>query len=426
MSQKSRNTSEESQYKRYLLKKNLEILKNKSGFHTSLISLTIPPSRKIFDVISYLKKEIGESTNIKSKGNRKNVIDSITAIIGQLRNFKNVPPNGLIMYSGQIPEDGKQGTEKGELYIIEPPEEVSTFKYYCASHFLLDPLYDMVQEKGSYGIINIENKEAAIGWIRGAHLEISKTMTSGVHGKHNAGGQSQRRLERLIEEGAQAFYKHVGELANQIFMELDDLEGIYVSGAGMTKERFVKKGVLDYRISDKVLGFVDVSYSGEAGIRETVIKIQDKLENLRYVKERKIFNRFMAEIAKDTDMAVYGEIPVRKGLKMGAVDTLILSEAVEKSRVTVTCGQCKYEEQHTIHPKEIRNFTEKYRIKHCPECNSTSFQVSREMDIIEDLGKLAEDQGTKVEIFSTETEEGNMLISTFGGIAGILRFKMSY
>jgi peptide chain release factor subunit 1 len=419
-------TDDDSQYKRYLLKKNLEILKNKSGFHTALISLTIPESRKIFDVISYLKKEIGESSNIKSKGNRKNVIDSITALIGQLRNIKEVPPNGLVMYSGQIPEDGKPGTEKSELYIIEPPEPITTFKYYCASEFLLDPLYEMIQEKGSYGIINIENKEAAVGWVRGSHLEIAKTLTSGVHSKHNAGGQSQRRLERLIEEGAQAFYKHVAEIANQVFLELDDLEGIFVSGAGMAKEKFVKKDELDYRLKDKILDFVDVSYSGEAGIRETVIKIQDKLQNLRYIKERKIFGKFMEEISKDTDMAVYGEKAVRGALEMGAVEVLILSEGLDKSRVTITCEQCGYEEKHTINPADILNFTEEYRVTHCPECQSTSFQVSEEVDLIEDLGKIAELQGTRIEIFSTETEEGTMLISTFGGIAGLLRFKINY
>ncbi|HHE04858.1 MAG: peptide chain release factor 1 [Promethearchaeia archaeon] len=419
-------TADDSQYKRYLLKKNLEVLKNKSGFHTALISLMIPPTRKVFDVISYLKKEIGESSNIKSKGNRKNVIDSITALIGQLRNIKEIPPNGLIMYSGQIPEDNKPGTERSELYIIEPPEPITNFKYYCASEFLLDPLYNMVEEKGTYGIINIENKEAAIGWVKGSHLEIAKTLTSGVHSKHNAGGQSQRRLERLIEEGAQAFYKRVGEISNQIFLEIDDLEGIFISGAGMAKEKFVKKGVLDYRLQDKILDFVDVSYSGEAGIRETVIKIQDKLQNLRYVQEKKIFNRFMEEISKDSDMAIYGEKEVRKALETGAVDILILSEGLNKSRVTITCEQCGYEEVYTIDPQDILNFTEKYRITHCPKCNSTSFQVSKEIDIIEDLGKIAEIQGTHVKIFSTETEEGTMLISTFGGIAALLRYKLSF
>ncbi|QEE14782.1 peptide chain release factor aRF-1 [Promethearchaeum syntrophicum] len=424
MSESKKKEKEESSYKRYLLKKYLDILKNKRGFHTALISLTIPPTKKISDVTSYLKKEIGESSNIKSKGNRKNVIDSITAILGKLKNIKEFPPNGLIIYSGQVPEDNKPGTESSEIYIIEPPEPLKTFQYYCAAEFLLDPLYDMVQEKGAYGIINIENKEAAIGWIRGTHLEISKTFTSGVHSKHHAGGQSQRRLERLIEEGAQNFYKRVGETANSIFMEFDDLKGIFVSGAGMTKAKFVKKGVLDYRLKDKVLDLIDVSYSGEAGIRETVIKIQDKIQSLRYIQEKQVFNIFMENISKDTNLATYGEKQVRKALEMGAVDILLLSEGVQLIRVHVKCGKCNTEYYETIPTEKIREFYEHVNTLSCPSCQSNLIQIEGELDLVEELGDLAEIQGTKIELLSTETEEGTMLISTFGGIAAILRFKI--
>ena len=424
MSEAKKKEKEESSFKRYLLKKNLDILKNKRGFHTALISLTIPPTKRISDVTSYLKKEIGESSNIKSKGNKKNVIDSITAILGKLKNMKDFPPNGLIIYSGQIPENNKPGTERSEIYLIEPPEPLKTFKYYCAAEFLLDPLYDMVQEKGAYGIINIENKEAAIGWIRGTHLEISKTFTSGVHSKHHAGGQSQRRLERLIEEGAQNFYKRVGETANTIFMEFDDLKGIFVSGAGMTKAKFVKKGVLDYRLKDKVLDLIDVSYSGEAGIRETVIKIQDKISSLRYIQEKKVFNRFMENISKDTNLATYGEKQVRKALEMGAVEILLLSEGVQSIRVQIVCGKCNYEHFETVPSKNIREVYAKVNALSCPNCKSNLISVKEEKDLVQDLGDLAEIQGTKIELLSTETEEGTMLISTFGGIAAILRFKI--
>ena len=415
---------EESIYKRYLLKKNLEILKKKRGFHTALISLTIPASRKLSDVTGYLKKEIGESSNIKSKTNRKNVIDSITGLLGKLKNIRKVPPNGLVMYSGQIPEDNKPGTEKSEIYIIEPPEPITTFKYYCAAEFLLEPLMNMVQEKGAYGIINIENKEAAIGWVRGSHLQICKTFQSGVHSKHHAGGQSQRRLERLIEEGAQMFYKRVGETANRIFLELPDLEGIYVSGAGMTKQKFIKKDILDYRIKDKFVEFVDVSYSGIEGIRETLIKIQDKIQDLRYIKEKKIYNRYMEHITKDTGYATYGEKEVRKALEMGAVESLLLAEKLAKIRVTAECTQCHYEEEITTTEQEIEALYNKIRAMKCPQCQSIRFQIEHEIDLIENLGSIAETQGTKIELLSDETEEGTSLFYTFGGIAAILRFKI--
>lgn len=69
-------------------KKNLtdtiESLKEKRGSHTELISLYIPPEKPISDVSKYLKEEISQSQNIKNKATRKNVLDNISSIMGQL------------------------------------------------------------------------------------------------------------------------------------------------------------------------------------------------------------------------------------------------------------------------------------------------------------------------------------------------------
>lgn len=414
-----------NEYERFLLKKQLDVLKDKHGFHTALITLFIPPERKIHQVTTYLSNEISESTNIKSKTNRKNVLDSITAILGRLKLYNNPPENGLIIYSGQIPEDGKPGTEKGEIYIIEPPEKVGHFKYHCAANFLVDPLYDMIQEKGSFGIINIENKEAAVGYVRGARLEVLKTMISGIHSKHSAGGQSQRRLERLIEEGAQNFYLRVAEYANLVFLQMEDLEGIFMSGGGMAKQKFIDKGALDYRLSDKVVDFVDTAYSGEAGIRETVMKIGDKIANLKYIREKKIYTRFLDSISKDDGKTTYGEKAVRKVLKAGAVDTLLLGEKLDLRRITIKCGatKCNYEISKTIKPKQLKGIVTKLSSSHCPKCNSSNLNIDKNLDLMEEIGGLARESGAKIQVLSELTEEGSALMHTFGGIAAILRWR---
>ncbi len=93
-----------SDLKIYKTKQLLDDLKKKKGFHTELISLYIPHDRKISDVTNHLKNEISESQNIKSKLTRKNVLDSISTLIGQLKNIKEIPENGLVMFSGAIPQ----------------------------------------------------------------------------------------------------------------------------------------------------------------------------------------------------------------------------------------------------------------------------------------------------------------------------------
>jgi peptide chain release factor subunit 1 len=255
MSSKQENKSKDLQL--YHIKKVLDKLSKKRGFHTELVSVYIPHERKLSDVTNYLKNEVSESQNIKSKLTRKNVLDSIASLLGQLKNINEVPENGLVMFSGAIPQNNTPGTEKNELYIIHPPEKVSTFRYHCASEFLLWPLEEMLSPKETYGLIVVGRAEAAVGYIRGIQIEIIREYTSGIHGKFSAGGQSQRRFERLIEEGEKAFYRRISDDVNKIFIEMEDLRGIFVGGPGQSKDKFVSDESLDYRLRDKILDTVD-------------------------------------------------------------------------------------------------------------------------------------------------------------------------
>ncbi len=413
-------------FKRYQLKKQIKFLSSKKGFHTELITLLIPPERKISDVSNYLKNEINESSNIKSKLTRKNVIDSITALIQRLKTIKSLPKNGLILYSGAIPQGNSPGTEKNELYVIEPVEPVSNFKYFCSSEFLVEPLEKMIAEKQRYGLVVIDNKEAAIGWVRGTQVEVVKTTSSGVASQHRAGGQSQRRFERLHDEGIAYFLKRVAELSNEIFLPMleDSLEGIFIGGAGQTKNKFADGSNFDYRLQDKIMGVVDIGVGGAEGIRDLLHNIQDKLQNVRYIKEKVLMQKFMHNLSKDTGMITYGEKEVRKGLERAAVDLVLLSEPLESFRVKVVCNQCDNTVFKTLKSSELEAYRSQISNESCQECNSSLYTIKEEKELIEDFAELAQQTGAKLEMISIETEEGETLWSTFGGIAAILRFRL--
>lgn len=416
-------------FKRFILKRRIEELRTKKGFHTELITLLIPSKRKIHEVTSYLRNEISESSNIKSKLTRKNVIDSITALLQKLKNIKNVPKNGLIMFSGAIPQGNSPGTEKNELYIIEPLEPISSFKYHCASEFFLEPLENMLKEKERYGLVVIDNKELAIGTVTGNYVNVIKTSSSGIASKHNAGGQSQRRFERLHEEHVSYFLKTSAESANKIFVPMvinNSLDGIFVGGAGFTKLKFMNVDALDYRLKEKLLEPVDIGVGGEAGIRAILIKVQDKIANVRYIKEKKLVQNFLFNLSKDTGLISYGEKEVRRVLNANAVKTLLLSEELELTRITVNCESCSYSEEFTVKNSELVEKSKLLMKNSCPKCDSNNLAIINETDIITDLAEIAENAGTRVEIISSSTEDGLTLFSTFGGIAAILRFKIGH
>jgi peptide chain release factor subunit 1 len=354
------------------------------------------------------------------------VLDSINSLLGQLKNIKEIPENGLVMFSGAIPQSNTPGTEKNELTIVEPPDRIVTFRYHCASEFLLWPLEEMLTTKETYGLLVIGRKESAVGYIKGNKVEVIREFTSGIHGKHRAGGQSQRRFERQIEENEKMFYRRISATVNELYLEMEDLRGIFIGGPGQSKDKFVSDESLDYRLRDKILGVVDLGYGGREGIRALIEKIKDKIEDVKYIREKQVMQRFMKEISTDSGLASYGLEEIQKALNYGVVDTLLLSDKLDLYNVKSECSNCGYSESASVKELNLESHSSDIGEDSCPQCSSNSFGIVGKISIIEELGEIGESTGAEVDILSTETEEGEMLYSTFGGIAAILRYKIDY
>jgi len=220
------------------------------------------------------------------------------------------------------------------------------------------------------------------------------------------------------------FFKRIGRHADEIFLAFPDLKGVILGGPGPTKYDFEKGGHLDYRLKEKTIAVIDTAYTGEQGVKEIVDKAPEIIKNVRYIQERKVVQSFLYEIGHDTGLATYGEREVRMALQSGIVDTLLLSEILETTRVKVQCSSCGYTSEETMRTTEVPDFEQSLSGKPCPKCGVPTLQMVEEKDIIEELAELAEKADSKVEIISTETEEGQMLKKSFGGIAATLRYKM--
>jgi len=417
-------TRKRTSLERFRLKKILENLASKEGRGTELISLYIPPGRQISEVISMLKEEWGTASNIKSNTTRKNVQDAIVKVIQRLKLFRTVPDNGLVLFCGAIPQNGP-GSEKIEgPYVIIPPEPIKIYLYRCDSKFHLNYLMDILKETETYGILLLDSSEATFATLTGRRLEIVQEITSGIPGKHRAGGQSARRFERLREMQLIEFFKRIGQHANEIFLSIPDLKGIILGGPGPTKLDFEKGRYLDYRLKEKIVAVVDTAYTGEHGVEEIVERAPEIIKNVRYVEEKRIIQKFLYEIGHDTGLATYGEKDVRRALESGLVETLLLSEELDKTRIKIECASCGYTSYQTLKGPEVQNLEQSINNASCPKCQTATLQIVEKTEIIEELAKLAEGSSANVEIISTETEEGQMLWKAFGGIAAILRYKL--
>jgi len=394
------------------LKKQLKVLAKKKGRHTELITVYVADGYNLDKVTARLSEEQGTASNIKSSATRKNVTTALTKILQHLKLFKRRPKNGLAIFCGNVSE--QEGREDFLMESITPPKPLGLNLYRCSQKFVLDPLYEMLEEKETYGIILIERQHADVVLLKGKRTEIVANFDSLIPGKFRAGGQSAQRFERVREGMAKDFYRKVAENATKVFNDIKDLKGILVGGPGPTKDEFLDEGNLPTDLKKKVIGILDIGYTGETGIDELLKKAEDVLAEAEITKEKQLIERFMGEVAKDLGLATYGEEEVRAALSAGAVEIVLISEAIEKKRVHLKCTSCDHERDETV--EDAAELT-------CSICGAP-MELMKEEELVEELEALAKDIGARVELISIETKEGQQLLN-LGGIAAILRFKSS-
>ena len=404
-----------SDRQKYDFKRALEEIKELKGRGTELISVYVPPNKQISDVAAYLREELSQSSNIKSQGTRKNVQGAIQSILARLKYFKAPPANGVIFFVGEVSTTGDQ--TRMVQYVLEPPEPITTFVYRYNSDFYLEPLLDMLVDKKVFGLLVIDRSEATIGILRGRRISVVRNLPSLVPSKHRMGGQSAQRFERLIEISANEYYKKVSDIMTETFLNMEGLQGILIGGPGPTKDYFVKEGYLHHELAKKIIDTFDTGYTDEYGLKELVEKAKDKLYDLDLMREKRYIQQFLGEVRKtEGGLSVYGEEQIRQAIMIGAVDTLLVSEGLRKRRVTLDCPQCGTLEVTLDKSPEGLMMV-------CPKCGTVG-TVTKDIDLVDDLFDRAGLMGTKVELISPESEEGEMLLKAFGGMAGLLRFSI--
>lgn len=363
--------NEEQKYK---LEDFLERMRNYKARHTELITVYVPAGMDLNIITRQLEAEKSTAANIKSTATRKNVEAALDSLVRYCKQTRHLPKNGVCLFSGNVSQI--EGQSDFIVEIFEPPEELGMRLYRCDQTFVLDPLEEMLEIKEMYGLIVIERKEATIGLLIGKKIKVLQNIDSFVPGKIRAGGQSSQRFHRITEGLAKDFYRKIAEISKKEFFELKDkLKGILVGGPGPTKEEFLKEGNLATALVDKVLAVKDIGYADEHGLELLVECSQDVLAQQEISIEKKLLERFFNMLGKERDKTAYGKEDVKKALNYGAVDVLLLSKKLPKKDM-------------------------------------------------EELEKIAQQFSTKVEIVSTETEEG-IQFWNISGIGAILRFKLS-
>ncbi len=387
-------------------KKKLAELREYQGRGTELITVYITPGYPVSDIAAKLRDEYSQASNIKSKSTQKNVQAALEKIMAILKTIKKVPDTGLAIFCGNVSQ--YEGQVDVQLLFVEPPYPLATQFYRCESRFVLEPLEDMLEHTGTYGLVVLDGKDATIAMLKGKLVKVLRHLHSTAQQKVHKGGQSAARYQRIHEETTEKYYQRVSE-AMGVFLEMKNLQGVIIGGPGPVKEDFAKAKFYNYQL--KILGVVDTGYADEQGLKELMEKSHEVLKEQEAVKEKKLVAEFISQVARE-GLAVYGLAETQKALDAKRAGKLLITEGMEIYDCVFKCPSCG---------KEVsKSLEEKAETEPC-ECGShrkIGFCKLRVTDLIES----AEAQGIPLEYISKETDEGKQFHASFKGVGAFLRY----
>lgn len=230
---------------------------------------------------------------------------------------------------------------------------------------------------------------------------------------HNSAQRFARHRKQMLKN----FLSEVGEKTQQAFLDKsreDKLLGVVVGGPGWVKDKLIKNH-LHQELEEQVIANESLNYSGEEALEELVRKAEDAIKDSKALKEKKFVKKFLEHLKEEDGKAEYGIEYVKKALEAGAVEKLLISEDSDLSKTIYECDNGHEEIRWIQGDEEEKNIE-------CPQCGN-QMTKEEEIDVVEALGKKAEQMNSDVEIISANHEEGKRLLN-MGGVAAILRYRI--
>ena len=237
--------------------------------------------------------------------------------------------------------------------------------------YQLEKLKEACSEKKSSLLICVHDREEAYFAL---FKKYGYEILSHIH------GEVQKKREENIKK--ENFYLAIISKLKE-YAERHEIKQIIIASPAFWKEDLMKE-VKDSELKQKII-LAACSSATKNGIEEVIKRpeVKEALKQERTAKEINKVEELFVEIAK-SNLAVYGLAETENAAQIGAVKELLLTDSfIQKSR--------------------SKNFY---------------FQV-------ENMMKAVDKAKGEVEIISSEHEAGKKL-DGLGGIAAILRFKMSY
>jgi len=335
--------------------------------------------------------------------------------------YSKVPTNGLIIYCGTIMTD--EGKEKRVNTDFEPFKPINTSLYLCDNKFHTEALGELMEDDDKFGFIVMDGNGSLYGTLAGNTREVLHKFGVDLPKKHGRGGQSALRFARLRLEKRHNYVRKVAELATQFFIEdnTPTITGLVLAGSADFKSELQNSDLFDNRLLKIVLKVVDVSYGGENGFNQAIELSAETLGNVKFIIEKQLICKYFDEISQDTGRYCFGVSDTMKGLDLGAIETLIVWDSLETQHYTLknnTTGVTSVKILTLEQGKDQSNFVDKE--------SGIDLETVEQVSLVEWYANNYKNFGATLEFITNRSQEGSQFCKGFGGVGGLLRWKVDF
>merc|ERR1712176_1359947 len=123
--------------------------------------------------------------------------------------------------------------------------------------------------------------------------------------------------------------RKVAEIAAQVFISdaKPNIKHLIIAGSADFKTELTTSDLFDQRLEQILIKpMLDIAYGGENGFNQAIELASETLENVKFLREKKLISKFLEEVSQDTGKYCFGMTETLQCLEMGAVETLVVWE----------------------------------------------------------------------------------------------------
>jgi len=201
----------------------------------------------------------------------------------------------------------------------------------------------------------------------------------------------------------------VAELAKGYFVEdARTVAGVVIAGVAQLKEELADSKLFDPRI--KVMAVYDVAYGMEPGLKQAIEQSAQVLNNASLLQEQRVLGTLFEAIARDSPLYALTADDCLYALENGGLDTLLLWERLPLHRYVL---------RNTVNGQQrVVVSVEQPRQSGFDELVASERLVDWLCENVASRARIA--------LVSDQSALGAQFCKGLGGIAGLLRYAMSF